>query len=169
MISDVFATQETLMDFIRNPRAWVLLANPVWGRTETRNMIALFDSKEAAQAYVDGSKLPEGIPDEDRKTPDGIFRSFRPDSLLWDYNPEFSGESDIRPMLPWIGYDGLMSNPAAPSGSIPMVDGAKLDRPKYGRDYDVGYGGPRSDVDDVRPEVGHVESPKLGHDRSDDR
>lgn len=41
----------TLEDYARNPRAWVLIANPVWGRMETENVSAFFDTREALDAY----------------------------------------------------------------------------------------------------------------------
>ena len=148
-----------LVDWMRNPRAWVLRANPVWGRSETVNQIALFDTKEAAEEYLEKSKLPEDWTSEQRATPDKYCRTFRPDSLLWDYNPDaFFDLPMVIGMIPWHIYENLEHNPAPPTGPIPPVDGMKPAPAQYGKDYDVGFGGPRTNMDQVRPERGDVET-----------
>lgn len=58
------------------PHAWLIVANPVWGRCESENVIAIFDTKELAEAYVAASRLPEPIVTAEDK----IRRTFRPDS-----------------------------------------------------------------------------------------
>ena len=127
----------------RNPTAFVLCANPVWGSSETTNAIAIFDTFEALKAYVQASLLPEPV-----RTTDGIYRSFRPDSLLYDYNPElFDNEHGSRSiaeiktaMVPWIEYTAH-ENPVPPVGQVPEM--RMLAHPRYGVDYDKGYGPPR--------------------------
>lgn len=162
-VEDLFRFQEELKDWVRNPRAWCIMANPVWGRTETVNRIALFDTKEAAEAYWKASLLPE-VPDKSvYKTDDGILRSFRPDSLLWDYNDHIYSGPSFMPAIPWREYDGVQRNPAPPSG--PILNGPKewaprgiqnlsdfsTNPPQYGKDFDQGFGGPRSNMDHVLP------------------
>ena len=136
-ILEVLSVQNDLKSFIDRPRAFVLMANPVWGSAETMNGIALFDSEEALLAYVEGSRLLESV-----TTADGIRRTFRPDSLLYDYNdPLQEWRGCINPMVPWEVYDGLTQNPLPPFGPMPEL--RLLTHPRYGQDYDVGYGPPR--------------------------
>jgi hypothetical protein len=100
-VQELLDYQKGLLEWLMNPKAWILQANPVWGRYETMNRIALFDTKDMARAYLEASLLPELGPDESRekyKTSDGYCRSFRPDSLLWDYNSE---NATIGPAVPW--------------------------------------------------------------------
>jgi hypothetical protein len=130
-VADVETCAEKLItDFAINPKAWVLLANPVWGRSETMNWIALFDTEEAARSYELASRLLSAV-----TTPDGIHRQYRPDSLLYDYN-QYGMRLD--PMFPWTKYDGVAKNPTPPSGAMPKM--GLLARPRYGVDYDVGFG-----------------------------
>lgn len=167
-VQELFDFQKgELLDWVRNPRAWVLRANPVWGRTETRNRIAIFDTHEMAKAYFEASKLPELGPGESHekyKTNDGYYRSFRPDSLLWDYNPDEYGGPLFEPAFPWFAYEGVTMNPTPPSGPIlngpkewspsglPNLKDFSTNKPQYGRDYDQGFGGPHSNMDHVLPD-----------------
>lgn len=151
------------MDWVRNPRAWLLRANPVWGSFETVNKIALFDTREAAEAYVETSKLPKAEHPDAYKTDDGYWRTFRPDSLLWDYNEQAGGGPMVMPAVPWHRYDDVHRNPAPPSGPFtgapkewsprgPALKGIPAtEHPKYGRDYDAGFGGPYTDMDGALP------------------
>lgn len=163
-VQELFDFQEnTLKDWIVNPRAWLLQANPVWGSHETVNRIALFDTKEAAEAYLKASELPEAAHPDAHKTADGYSRTFRPDSLLWDYNKSAWDMRMVVPAIPWHRYDGVARNPAPPSG--PIVNGPKewsprgvplqgvpaTDHPRYGRDFDQGYGGPYNNMDGALP------------------
>jgi hypothetical protein len=139
--------------------AVVMPANPVWGACETVNAIAAFDTEEAARAYERLSRLPETV-----RTPDGITRTYRPDSLLYDYNPPHGEEAAHRvpwlvKMVPWVDYGDIRENPAPPVGPVPEM--RTYDGPRYGRDYDVGYGGPYSDMNHVKPgEVPMVPTPE---------
>lgn len=166
-VQELFDDQDKLEEILRrhsqHPQAWAIRANPVWGSAETVNLIAIFDTEEAAQAYWDASLLPKNLKPEECKTPDGIYRSFRPDSLLWDYNPHcFMGSEPVAPADPAFPYrpQGVQVNPAPPSGQIPEVDGMKLNKGRYGRDFDQGRGGPYTDMSGAKPETGHVESPE---------
>lgn len=165
--------KETLADWCRNPRAWFIMANPVWGRSETVNRIAVFDTKEMAEAYLLASRLPESKDPEIYKTNDGYYRSFRPDSLLWDYN-YYEFRQQVHPVLPWEPLNDLKVNPTPPSG--PIVNGPKewsphgipnlsdfsTNHPQYGRDFDQGFGGPRTNMDGVVPGEPPAAKPKVG-------
>jgi len=156
--------QKELMDWIKTPRAWLLRANPVWGSAETVNRIALFDTREAAEAYITASELPKAEHPDAYKTADGYWRTYRPDSLLWDYNKLFSGDGPmVVPAIPWMRYDGIGVNPAPPSGPLKngpkewsprgpsLADVPPTEHARYGKDYDVGYGGPKSRMDGEVP------------------
>lgn len=145
--------QGVLLDWLRNPRAWILQANPVWGRFETVNRIALFDTLQQAEAYLAASKLPEAAVPGVNTTADGYSRTYRPDSLLFDYNGEAGGRPMIIPAIPWHDYQGVLQNPLPPTGPVPDLksrDSSHL--PKYGVDYDQGFGGPHSDKNGVVPQ-----------------
>lgn len=157
--------QQVMQDWVQNPRAWLLQANPVWGRWETVNRIALFDTKEQAESYIEASRLPEVDDPKKHTTKDGYVRTFRPDSLLWDYNIEMTRPMVVG-MVPWFDYfDVVNRNPVPPSGhvqggprewsphGIPEIPEVKTHHPKYGRDYDQGFGGPRTDMDHVVPQA----------------
>lgn len=154
-LSEFFAFQEELKKkLLAEPMAWLLQANPVWGRSETVNRIALFDTKAAAERYLESSKLPALPKDADHeiyKTEDGYYRTFRPDSLLWDYNCDAGGMHMIVPAIPWLVYEGVQQNPLPLLGEPPKIEGFYTDHPKYGRDYDVGFGGPHTDTSRALP------------------
>jgi hypothetical protein len=146
---EFFEFQKVLLQQASNPLAWLLRANPVWGRYEDVNRIALFDTKEAAERYLEAAvlpKLPEGADRDIYKTADGYWRSFRPDSLLWDYNLEETDRQMIVPAIPWYSYDGIPWNPLPLLGPAPDIHQYFTNHARYGRDYDVGFGGPRTDV-----------------------
>lgn len=164
-VGDLFEFQEkVLKDWIHHPRAWLLQANPVWGSWETINRIALFDTYEQAVEYVRASKLPEVENKEIYKTKDGYYRTFRPDSLLWDYN-EPDSRSMVIGAVPWLRWEDVNRNPPPPSGpivggprewsphGIPMMPELETKHPQYGRDFDQGYGGPRTNMNHVVPEA----------------
>lgn len=164
---DVGAQMKQIVDgWVANPKAWVLQANPVWGRSETVNRIALFDTKEQAEAYLEASKLPEGLTPAERTTKDEYNRSFRSDSLLWDYNPTAWDMPMIHGAIPWHNYDGdictppvTQNPPLPPPKTVEEIKAmlwsiglrAPTDHPRYGKDFDVGYGGPRTNMDGVTP------------------
>lgn len=151
-VQELFNFQEVLKDWVRNPRAWLLQANPVWGSTETVNRIALFDTKEQAEAYVKASELPKSEDPDANKTDDGYWRTYRPDSLLFDYNPTAWDMSMIVPAIPWRDYAGVERNPLPPAGPPPQLKRTSEHIPRYGRDYDYGLGGPYSNQDHKLPE-----------------
>lgn len=150
-VEELFEAQEELKTWA-NPdtaRAWLLRANPVWGRCEDVNDVALFDTREQAKAYIEASQLPEELRGE---TEDGIYRSHRPDSLLYDYNIELHcAGPKVIPAVPWNLYEDVTRNPEPPSGAF--EGWPQLDKPRYGRDCDVGMGGPRTDTSGVVPKM----------------
>ena len=150
-----------------NPKAWLLQANPVWGSTETVNRIALFDTKEQAEAYLEASKLPEALTHDERTTKDGYHRSFRSDSLLWDYNPTAYERPMVVPAVPWHKYDGDMFSSAVSQNPLPPLPKtveelramlfsiglrAPTEHAQYGKDFDRGYGGQRTNMDGESPQ-----------------
>lgn len=162
-VQDLFDFQQNVLkDWLENPRCWILVANPVWGSYETINRIAIFDTKELAKAYIEASRLPESTDPDKYKTDDGYVRTFRPDSLLWDYNDE--RRCRVLIPLPWEACRNLVANPVPPSGhilngprewsphGIPALSDFATDKPRYGKDYDQGCGGPYTDMNHVVPE-----------------
>jgi hypothetical protein len=161
-VQELFDFQvDVLRDWLRNPRAWLLRANPVWGSHETVNQIALFDTKEQAEAYVKASELPKPLNPDDNRTDDGYWRTYRPDSLLFDYNAQAWDGPMVVPAIPWHDYDGVQKNRTPPTGPAPALNtrtSAHISR--YGHDYDVGLGGPYSNENQRLPE------PPLAEDKS---
>lgn len=159
-VHELFDFQENVLtDWMRSPRAWVLVANPVWGSTETENRIALFDTKELAEAYIKASELPKVANPDDNKTADGYWRTYRSDSLLFDYNPTAWRGPMVRPAIPWHDYNGdictppVQRNPSPPSGPAPALHNRTSEHLlRYGVDYDQGSGGPYSNMNGVVPE-----------------
>lgn len=133
------------------PHAFIIVANPVWGRCESENLIAIFDTKEMADAYMAASRLPEPVVTEDK-----IRRIFRPDSLLYDFNPHRGGFNDndnqiVVPLNNATFFWQCTENPTPPSGPVPPM--RLLDHPQYGKDYDVGFGGPITNTDHEVPKI----------------
>jgi len=163
-VQELFDFQKNVLSmWATQPKAWILKANPVWGRWETMNQIAIFDTREKAEAYVAASALPGNLEPEKRTTKDRYVRTFRPDSLLWDYNSETTRPM-IYPAFPWYDFSELRQNPEPPSGSVVggprewsphgiPVDVPPTTHPKYGRDYDQGFGGSRTNMDNEVPEA----------------
>lgn len=109
-----------------NNTAVVLLGNPVMSRYETRVPVAAFDNIELLKTYLNSSALPDVPNAHNLYRRDGVFRSWRPDSILWDYNGGLSfqvkgrwDEMDVVPMCPWMDYGFIPHNPSPPTGLIP--------------------------------------------------
>lgn len=125
-IADVLAMRQQLEAFMANNTAVMLLANPVMSRYETRVPVAAFDNLGLLEAYLKSSALP-AIPNAHNVyRRDGVFRSWRPDSVLWDYNGGLSFQTvgrwndlDVAPMCPWVNYGYIPFNPVPPTGLIP--------------------------------------------------
>lgn len=150
------------------PLAWILAANPVWGRAESINVVAIFDTREEATEYERASRLK---PDDDKfyiRTDDGIIRKYRSDSLLYDYNPagplwqtSDGVESMLVPARPAPDIGSIVQNPLPPTGECPVL--TNLRKPRYGKDYDQGFGPPPGgyiDTDGVKPTLEEVEARK---------
>jgi len=125
-VQEFLAFQDRIYaELLNPPECWFLLAN-TFGRAEANDVVALFDTEELCKAYVEASKLPEGwFADIAGGSPrlDGFFRSYRPDSLLWDYNPLYEGmvwPVRIRNILD-RGHAGLPANPAPPSRPVAEI------------------------------------------------
>jgi hypothetical protein len=127
---------------------FAIIANPVWGRTEDTNLVAVFDTEEQARAYIAASKLEKPSVDAGGK----YVRAFRPDSLLWDYNPmAFINGRDPNDLVwgitnPFADIEGAEQSPPAPEGPCPPLSRV-TEHGQYGRDYDVGAGPPREIMD----------------------
>ena len=133
-IAEFKKKQREIDEIIANPPlAWVLVSNPVYGRAEDYSYIALFDTKELLEAYYQASLLPEP------KSCGRYHRSFRSDSLLYDFNKDTMGRGDdkhaVRAQLLSITKN-LPENPTPPSGPIPEMK--PTSNPQYGVDYGVG-------------------------------
>ena len=134
-VMDVLAMRQQLEAFMQTNTAMVLFANPVYGRCETHYPIAAFDTIELMFEYLKAAALPLVEDIERYRTTDGVVRSWRPDSLLWDYNggSDFlrMGESlflHSELMVPWNRYTSpeftfggpeIPYNPTPPSGPVP--------------------------------------------------
>lgn len=109
------------------PECWVIVANSVHGKAENFDIVAAFDTKELAETYVRTSLLPADW-DNERRHVQERFRSFRPDSLLWNYNNDVwlhgaAPESDLlivrRVRSLTIRLDDAPINPTPPAGEMP--------------------------------------------------
>lgn len=125
----------------QTPIAWAIISNPVYSRAEVTVVVALFDTQEAAEDYYEKSKLDVVTPVEqvDRT----IYRTFRPDSVLWDYNARplllsRSGTCPVVPASPAWDLSSVPINPDPPAGPCPPL--TELDKPQYGKDYARGQG-----------------------------
>ena len=144
-VDQLLKIQEVLKS---EPTAYVLVANSIWQRAEHYAIVAIFDTLEMVEAYEKAAQLPDTISEKvirsiDTYTETGkrveanMFRSYRPDSLLWDCNkPEQNGAaltcstygilmvSEAR-----IGddYSHIPQNPEPPSGPIEWPDDIRLD------------------------------------------
>lgn len=116
------------------PECWVIIANSVHVNAEAVTSVAVFDTRAQAEAYVRASLLPADWT-ADRKLIQSRHRSFRPDSLLWEYNDtvwlaedthgrHYNDDSEIslvrrvRNLL--LNIQSCAVNPDPPSGPIPM-------------------------------------------------
>jgi hypothetical protein len=111
------------------PSCWGIVANSVHARAEDETLLAVFDTAEQAEAYIEASRLPTDWSYEQRNV-QGRIRSFRPDSLLWDFNNTRGISSStgivvaINNVL--IDFNGngwdrapVAINPSPPSGPMP--------------------------------------------------
>lgn len=110
MIADFIKLQRELIAYYHNPAAWVIIATPIWASSGTFHPIALFDSKEKANAYLKGSALPYPIKD----TSAGHWRYFKSVSLLWDYLSPNGLGSMVGPASPIATYTNIPHNPTLP-------------------------------------------------------
>lgn len=121
-VADFLAFQKRIFDeVLAPPECWILLANE-FSNKEGNEVVALFDTKEQAEAYLKASTLPDTVR--------GIYvdnfkRSHRPDSVLWNFNPMLGAlmpvqQAKTRDVFA-RGYGHLPTNPAPPSRPIEEV------------------------------------------------
>jgi hypothetical protein len=97
------------------PVAWLIRGRPFDKPPTMLLPIALFDTKEQAEAYISASRLP--MP---KKLPDGTPVYFLANSALdnVDYiDPNFvvHGHPAVIPAYPWMDYGSVPCNPEIPS------------------------------------------------------
>lgn len=113
------------------PRAWLLVANCIFARAEDFDPLAIFDTREQAEAYEKAARLfPKTSDGSDGvRTRDGMFRRYRPDSLLWNYNPDImiGQESMAVPVWAVMGVGNLPENPEPPSTPLNIENIKSLD------------------------------------------
>lgn len=126
MIADLIARVEQIEAEYPDPlyKAWVLVANSVFGNAAEHTPIALFDSSADAERYSEQCRYVYP-----HHPIDGYYRSFRPDSLLFDYNSnteviELGLEYAIR--LQSLHMRHLPHNPIAPTGDFSQEFRAKI-------------------------------------------
>ena len=126
MIADLLTRVAQIEAEYQNPlyEAWMLTANSVFGRAENRTPIALFDSSADAERYIEQCRYVYP-----QRPIDGYYRSFRPDSLLFDYNRDADAlkltlEHAIR--FQSFRIRQLPHNPAVPTGDFSQEFHAKI-------------------------------------------
>lgn len=123
-LAGLFAVQESLRRYVNRGTGPVeLVLNSMFGRTEESSCVAIFDNEDAAMAYFRSCLLPKSRRYTDSS---GMFRSFRSDSPLHNYNPfggdgAEEGQGVLRTALPWNLYNGNMFSPAPLRNPTPMT------------------------------------------------
>ena len=115
-VAEHLARWKEIAELIRTcPPCWGIYANSVHARAESMTIVALFDTQEQAQAYIDASRIPGS-----RVAIQQRFRSFLPDSLLWDYNGIGPGDCDVISLTQNNPFARGLSpiNPPPPSGDL---------------------------------------------------
>lgn len=84
-----------------------LRLNGIYQNHEASACVAIFDTERDAIEYFKSALLPE---DQRYTDPGGYFRSFRSDSLCYNYNPHGPGRIEeghgiLFSMVPWKDYD----------------------------------------------------------------
>jgi hypothetical protein len=106
---------------------FTILANGNFANAEHEAIVALFSTRELAEAYVTASRLLESR--EERS----YYRSFRRDSLLWNFNDSSAanyGSVTIREMpdvVPPFIAAGLHDLPVDPTSPV----GPETSEPEY--------------------------------------
>jgi len=130
-VAGLFQVQDALKRYLSRPDGPVeLRLNGVYMNCENDVCVALFDTADAARAYFAAALLPKHL----RYTSegDGRFRSFRSDSICYDFNPHggdtiTEGERILAAALPWNVYNSqnrpferpVFMNPVPPTGPPP--------------------------------------------------
>lgn len=119
-VAEFLAARQQIRELAKNPpTCWGIAATSVYASDEDMQFVvlALFDTKELTEAYVAASELPELF------LYDGRYRSFRPDSLLWNYRIVADG---IGPLTTSVAdfsleIDTLPVNPKPPTDPLEEV------------------------------------------------
>lgn len=113
--------------FASVPECWVIAANSVFANFEHTAVVAAFDTQAAAWDYVRAAKLETpGFQEGDQATSQGdarIGRTFRRDSLLWNFNPHQGGtleeaslvERITNPRFCWDPHVAVNPPPLSPA------------------------------------------------------
>ena len=126
-LEGLWAVQEALRRYLSRPVGPVeLRLNSVFTNFENDTCVAIFDNATAALAYFNSALLPESLRFTDTN---GYFRSFRQDSLCYDFNPHGGNEGDegkgiLEVALPWNCYDGsggFFGTPAPARNPTPLT------------------------------------------------
>ena len=109
------AVRQQIRELAKNPpECWGIAGASCYAIDDAQFVVlALFDTKELAEAYVAASELPELF------VYDGRYRSFRPDSLLWDYRIVGSG---IGPLTTSVADLSLAEIETLPVNPEPPTD-----------------------------------------------
>lgn len=105
-----------------SPEIWAIVCNPMHDKAEVVRCVAVFDTAAQANEYVRQSRLPVKV-----RTADGMIRTFRPDSLLFDYNHEHWDHGDliVWPVVNAVFAWDCAENPAPPAGPVPVMEGSE--------------------------------------------
>lgn len=117
-----YRAQRAAMEGIEAP-AYMLIANHVKDRAESRQAIAIFDTAEEAQAYAVACRVPLPFRTEEPDMQWGCSRYHRPDCLLYWHNPPDA--RDVIPLWPWMDDHDAPENPAPPTGEWSMPENAR--------------------------------------------
>lgn len=119
--------QQMLQDMLNSgPQMWALyLNNMTMSQIQQSALVAIFDSAELAQAFLDEQRLPDDKYITVREGDRDWSHAYRPGPLWW-YNPSFSfPDQGIISCKPWVDYftkawpdDSLV--PENPSGRAPF-------------------------------------------------
>jgi predicted phosphohydrolase len=123
--------QQMLQDMLNSgPQMWALYLNDMRSsKIEYTTLIAVFDTPELGQAYIDAQRLPDNknisVTGEDsyRGSEWTWVHAYRPGPLWW-FNPPFSyADQGVVAARPWIDYSGASENPVFVPGPFEILTG----------------------------------------------
>jgi len=132
-VADLLARQQA------EPDAVVLVLNNMFSsKIEYRQIVAVFDTLDMAQAFERACRLPRDpskphnatltsyttrrvdYPRVGTEIQDKMVRSYRPDSILWDFNTPFHRDAPFQEATTDLDLYSIPQNPIAPTGPIVM-------------------------------------------------